>query len=122
MARGDGSITKMETGKYRVSVVVGRRLDGRSIRATKVLSSLAEARKVRDQFVRERDYGLVPNGGRTTFEEHANDWHAKRAASGEYARSFLDREEQMLRLINGYIGQCELKEISTRLIEDLYVT
>ncbi|WP_418253044.1 tyrosine-type recombinase/integrase [Gordonibacter urolithinfaciens] len=122
MARGDGSISKMKTGKYRVSVVVGRKLDGRPIRATKVATTLAEARKVRDQFVRERDYGLVPNGGKTTFEEHANEWHLKRVASGKFARAYLDREEQMIRLMNGYIGQYELKEISARLIEDLYAT
>lgn len=121
MARGDGSIAKLKSGKFRVSVVVGKGLDGKKIRATKVCPTLAEARKTRDQFVRERDFGLVPNGGKLTFEEHAKDWHAKRVASGRFSQSYLDREGQMLKLVNSYIGGYELKAISTRLIEDLYV-
>ena len=93
MAKGDGSITEVKRGVWRVRVDFGTdQVTGkRNVVSRNVHGSKAEARKVRDRIRREHDDGLAVDAERLTFAEFADAWHESRVAADEVVRTRLER-------------------------------
>ena len=122
MAKGDGSITEVRRGVWRVRVDFGtdpvtgkRNVVSRNVHGTK-----AEARKVRDQIKREHEDGLTVEGGKTTFAEFAETWHESRVAAGEVGKTRLERESTLMRDMAAFIGDVRLRDITPQTVESLY--
>lgn len=122
MAKGDGSITEVRRGVWRVRVDFGtdpvtkkRKVVSRNVHGTK-----AEARKVRDQIRQEHESGLTVEGGKMTFAEFAETWHESRVAAGEVVKTRLERESTLIRDMAAFIGDVRLRDITPQLVESLY--
>lgn len=122
MAKGDGSIQQVSRGKWRVSVSFGKDpVTGKYQRATRTVSGTkADARKVRDQLVREHEGGLRVDAGKVTFGEFARQWADNRVAMGEIGERQRDVDDYMVRLLSGYIGGVRLADITPAAVESLY--
>lgn len=121
MAKGDGSITKVKDGVWRVCLsfgndpITGKRIkEQRIVRGTK-----AEARKVRDQIRREHEQGLVIGADKITFAEFAAQWHQSRVDSGEIGLTRLKRTKSMANELSRYIGELSLRDITPQVVESL---
>lgn len=124
MAYGDGSITEVRRGVWRVRVDFGkdpvtgkRQVVSRNVKGTK-----RDAAKMRDRIRREHENGLTAEGEKTTFGKFADEWHAARVMSGSLTRTFLDREKTTIDMLKGYIGNVRLRDITPKMVETLYQT
>ncbi|WP_080797899.1 tyrosine-type recombinase/integrase [Arabiibacter massiliensis] len=122
MAKGDGSITEVRRGVWRVRVDFGtdpvtkkRKVVSRNVYGTKV-----EARKVRDQIRQEHESGLRADADKLTLAEFADQYHEARCAAGEIGKTHLDRERNELNTISAYLGSTVLRDITPQMVESLY--
>lgn len=121
MAKGDGSITEVRRGVWRVCVsfgkdpITGKRLKvQRNVKGTK-----ADARKVRDQIRREHDQGLAVESDKMTFTEYARQWSEYREGMNLATRT-LERERGIIPVFCQYLGETKLKDITPQMVESLY--
>lgn len=123
MAKGDGSIQQVSRGKWRVQVDFGTDpVTGKRQRATRRVSGTkADARKVRDQLVREHEGGLRVDAGKVTFGEFARQWADNRAAMGEIGERQVRNDDYMVRMLSEYIGGARLADVTPQAVEALYV-
>ena len=124
MAKGDGSITEVRRGVWRVCVsfgtdpVTGKRIKvQRNVHGTK-----AEARKERDRIRREHENGLSVDADKMTFGEFADTWHSARVDAGEVVRTRLEREGTLISTLSSYIGTVRLRDLTPRTVESLYAS
>lgn len=122
MAKGDGSITEVRRGVWRVCVSFGtdpvtgkRQKVQRNIHGTK-----AEARKERDRIRREHESGLSVEAATVTFGEFAETWHDARVAADEVVRTRLEREVTFIRDMSAFIGDVRLRDLTPQTVESLY--
>ena len=122
MAKGDGSITEVRRGVWRVRIDFGTNpvTGKRTVVSRNVHGTKAEARKVRDQIRREHESGLTVDGDKLTFREFADSWHSSRVDAGEVSSIRLDRERNQIKLLSGYIGDQRLRDITPQTVESLY--
>lgn len=118
MAKGDGSITKLGSNKYRVQISYGKDpITGRYQRATKVVNGTkAEARKVRDQMRKEREDGLILDGSKLTFGAFSKVFLDSLETSGAAVGTIRARRSN-LKCVCMYIGDMKLKDITPQTIE-----
>lgn len=119
MAKGDGSITEVRRGVWRVRIDWGKDpLTGkRVVQSRNVHGSKADARKVRDQMRKEHESGLKAEGATTTFSEFANQWLEARKKSGQLAEKTLEANGYEIRTLCSVLGNILLSEIDAQLIE-----
>lgn len=122
MAKGDGSITEVRRGVWRVCVsfgtdpVTGKRIKvQRNVHGTK-----AEARKERDRIRREHESGLKFEAATVTFGEFAQTWQDGRVASGELSLRTIKDGECMVACFSKYLGNVRLADIDPHTVESLY--
>lgn len=122
MAKGDGSIQQIARGKWLVQVSLGKDpVTGKRQTATRRVSGTkAEARKVRDQIIREHEGGLRLDASKVTFGEFARQWADNRAAMDEIGERQRGHDDYMVRLLSGYIGGVRLAEVTPAAVESLY--
>lgn len=128
MAKGDGSIREVKAKdgksyrpkKWRVCVSFGfdpitkkREQVVRIVTGTK-----ADAQKRRDEIRREREAGISSDGYKLTFEEFANQWLKRRETMGELQARTLSKENQVIPVLNKYLGSLRLQDITPRIIEN----
>ncbi len=123
MAKGDGSITEVRRGVWRVCVsfgkdpVTGKRSKvQRNVKGTK-----ADARKVRDQIRREHEQGVVAEYDKMTFSEYARQWSEHRDGMGLASRT-RERERGIVSILCEYLGGTRLRDITPQAVESLYAT
>lgn len=119
MAKGDGSITKLGSNKYRIQISYGKDpITGKYKRVTKVVNGTkAEARKVRDQIRKERESGVFPDGGKLTFREFAKTFLEIEEASGKVSIETMKDRASKLKYICGFIGDMKLRDINPQVVE-----
>lgn len=121
MAKGDGSITEVRRGVWRVCVsfgkdpITGKRLKvQRNVKGTK-----ADARKVRDQIQREHEQGVIIESEKLTFSEFARQWNEFRDGQNLATRT-RERERGIVSVFCEYLGETRLKDIAPQTVESLY--
>ncbi|MEG2533639.1 MAG: tyrosine-type recombinase/integrase [Gordonibacter sp.] len=124
MAKGDGSITEVRRGVWRVCVSFGtdpvtgkRQKVQRNVQGTK-----AEARKERDRIRREHESGLDVDASKVAFSEFVEVWHQAKLTAGTVAPDTAERNRRLVMAAAPYIGKMPLREIDARTIETLYAT
>lgn len=124
MAKGDGGLSEIKRGVWRVTVSFGNNpITGKRERVTKTVhGSKADARKVRDQIRRDREAGLRVDAGKITFGEFAKQWRDSRIVSGTASASTVEKDGYSVRLLCSYIGNVQLAKITPNLIDQLYRT
>ena len=112
MAKGDGSITEVKRGVWRVCVSGGRDpLTGKRIKSQRIVhGTKAKARSVRDELRAALKSGSAPDSS-TTFGEFSAEWARKRRTSGDYARNTVKRDLYNLRVLNEYLSNVALAAI-----------
>lgn len=122
MAYGDGTITAVSKGIWRVKVDFGedpitgkRRRVSRNVRGTK-----ADARKVRDQIRKEHDNGIQVDKSKVTLSEFIGIWADARRMSGKSAEETIMRDCGKLKHVEKYIGHVSIREIDAATIERVY--
>lgn len=122
MAYGDGTITPVSKGIWRVKIDFGkdpitgeRRRVSRNVRGTK-----AEARKVRDQIRKEHDNGIKVDKSKVTLSEFIEIWADARRMSGKSAEDTIMKDCGKLKHVEKYIGHVPIREIDAATIERVY--
>lgn len=122
MAKGDGSITEVRRGVWRVRIDFGTDpITGkRNVVSRNVHGAKAEARRVRDEIRREHDDGLVIDGDKMTFGEFVKVWQENRAASGAVSATTTEKETYTIRMLLRYLDGIKLRSIDPQTVESLY--
>ena len=130
MAKGDGSIqelkkkdgTSYSPKRWRVRIDFGidpvskkRVMVSRNVKGTK-----AEARKVRDKLRQEHEHGLVAKADKITFGEFSTEWMERRENSGATTKDTAKRERGIVVILNEYLANVELSDVTARTIDSLY--
>lgn len=122
MAYGDGTITPVAKGIWRVKVDFGkdpitgeRRRVSRNVRGTK-----ADARKVRDQIRKEHDNGIKVDKSKVTLSEFIEIWADARRMSGKSAEDTILKDCGKLKHVEKHIGHVPIREIDAATIERVY--
>lgn len=127
--KGDGSITEQKDKdgnsytpkRWRVVVPYGKDLTGRYRQKVKrVTGTLTDARKVRDQLIKERDSGLAYNADAVTFSEFAREWHKRRLDANELEKRTLKQAGYHVERFCSVFGNTKLKDITPGMVEDAY--
>ncbi len=142
MAYGDGSITKVRRGVYRVRVDFGKDPDTgkRLIVSRNVKGTLSEARDLRDRIRNGEDEqaGAVQTKGvydgqqaidaqpekatMVTFAEYVPVWSDQRRLAGRARESTIEEDQKRLAYVSRFVGDVPLDEFTPALIESLYAT
>lgn len=119
MAKGDGSIQQLGRNKWRVAVSLGNDpITGKRRRVTQVVNGTkAEAKKVRDDIVRDHENGLRIDAGKVTFGEFAKQWQAAKEASGRIGEQRIRMERRNVRDICARIGELPITEVTPQVVE-----
>ena len=122
MAKGDGSITEVRRGVWRVRIDFGTApvTGKRAVVSRNVHGSKADARKVRDRIRQEHDSGLSFEAATVTFGEFAQTWQDARVASGELSLRTIKDGEYMVACFSKYLGSVRLADIDPHTVESLY--
>ncbi|WP_281654770.1 tyrosine-type recombinase/integrase [Eggerthella sinensis] len=122
MAKGDGSITEVRRGVWRVRIDFGTDpvTGKRAVVSRNVHGSKADARKVRDRIRQEHDSGLSFEAATVTFGEFAQTWQDARVASGELSLRTIKDGEYMVACFSKYLGSVRLADIDPHTVESLY--
>ncbi len=122
MAKGDGSITEVRRGVWRVRIDFGTDpvTRKRNVVSRNVHGSKAEARKVRDRIRQEHDNGLSFDAATITFGRFAQMWQEGRVASGELSLRTIKDGEYMVACYSKYLGDVRLADIDPHMVESLY--
>lgn len=129
MAKGDGSITPVKDkdgnvikNRWRVCVCNGRDpITKKQKRAVRIVDGTkAEARRVRDKLVRDRDCGLKVEESTITFREFAARWARNKRSEGELSARTLHNYDAQVEYLGKFIGGVRLHDIDARMVEDLY--
>lgn len=119
MAYGDGSITEVKRGVYRVRVDFGkdpvtgkRQVVSRNVHGTK-----RDAAKVRDQIRQEHESGVKADGRKVTFSEFADEWTEARRTEGRASEKTIRDDRVRLQHLEKVIGDVPLAEIDARTAE-----
>lgn len=122
MAYGDGSITEVKRGVYRVRVDFGkdpvtgkRQVVSRNVRGTK-----RDAAKVRDQIRQEHESGLTADARKVTFSEFLEKWSDYRRTSGRAQADTIEEDRRKLAYIGEFVGDVPLKDFTPEMVESLY--
>lgn len=122
MAYGDGSISQVSRGIWKVRVDFGkdpvtgkRRVVSRNVRGTK-----AEARKVRDRIRREHESGIKADAGKITLSEFVKIWAEAKRTAGKASDESIKDDCGKLKHVEAYIGDVLLVEIDASTIERVY--
>lgn len=122
MAYGDGSIRQMSKGVWQVRLDLGddpitgkRRRIARNVRGTK-----ADARRVRNQMLKEYESGIKVDKSKVTLSEFIEIWADARRMSGKSAEDTVVRDCGKLKHVEKYIGHVPIREIDAATIERVY--
>ncbi|MDO4539252.1 MAG: tyrosine-type recombinase/integrase [Coriobacteriales bacterium] len=122
MAKGDGSITEIKRGVWRVCI--SRGIDPITKKRIKVQQTVrgtkAEARKVRDKLRADLDGGLAVDANKMTFGEFADQWLKRRKESGEYAENTIKSDTHNVKVLKDYLNDVLIVDIKPMSIDWLY--
>ena len=118
MAYGDGSITQISKGIWKVRVDLGkdpitgkRRIISKNVRGTK-----ADARKLRDKIRKEHEDGIKVDRSKVTLSEFIEIWADARRMSGRSAEDTIAKDCGKLK----HVGHVPIREIDAATIERVY--
>lgn len=119
MAKGDGSITEVRRGVWRVRIDWGKDpLTGkRVVQSRNVHGTKQDARKVRDQMRHEHESGLKADGPSTLFFDFANEWLDSRKRSGQLAEKTVEANGYEVRTLCSVLGNVKLSDIDAQIVE-----
>lgn len=80
----------------------------------------AEAKRALSQFIREIEYGLKVDSDKITFGRYSEQWIADRITSGNLAPATILRDKQLLKKLNNYLENIQLKDIDAPTVRTLY--
>lgn len=122
MAYGDGSITQISKGIWKVRVDLGkdpitgkRRIISKNVRGTK-----ADARKLRDKIRKEHEDGIKVDRSKVTLSEFIEIWADARRMSGRSAEDTIAKDCGKLKHVEKHIGHVPIREIDAATIERVY--
>lgn len=122
MAKGDGCIRKLGPNLWEVRIPNGKDpMTGRyRTKTQRVHGTKSQARKVRDELIRQRDNGIDLDAGKMTFGEFASEWvrhHVEteglRENTAHYYRHLLNRTVRAF-------GQTPLKDVTPMMLAGFY--
>lgn len=124
MAYGDGTITPVK-GKpktWRVYVDFGTDpITGKRLRPSRVVhGSKADARKVRDELIRQHEGGLRVEAAGITFGEWSRQWEKRRNESDGLEVTTKERTKEILDLLRKYLENVKLSDITPQTVDSLY--
>lgn len=117
---GEKYIKEVKPGTYRISIRCGKTIDGKNLYITKQISNstLAKAKKVRDELLKEKD-SVMNVDGNIKFIDYARSYlleHVSQTHNG----STLDGEESKIRNhIIPYLGDYKMKDITPVVVQKL---
>lgn len=117
---GEKYIKEVKPGTYRISIRCGKTIDGKNLYITKQISNstLAKAKKIRDELLKEKD-SVINVDGSIRFIDYARSYLAEHV-SQTHTGSTLDGEESKIRNhIIPYIGDYKMKDITPVVIQKL---
>ena len=122
MAKGDGGLSEIKRGVWRVTLSFGKDpITGKRERVTKTVhGSKADARKVRDQIRRDHEAGLRLDAEKITFGEFAKQWFDSRVEASAVEKSRIERERSILKTLNRYLAKVRICEITPQAVQTLY--
>lgn len=122
MAKGDGGLSEIRRGVWRVTLSFGKDpITGKRERVTKTVhGSKADARKVRDQIRRDHEAGLRLDADKITFGEFAKQWFDSRVEASAVEKSRTERERSILKTLNRYLANVRICEITPQAVQTLY--
>lgn len=122
MAKGDGSITKVRNGVWRVCISCGTDpLTGKRRKAQRIVhGTKADAKKVRDELNERASAGVNLSSESTPFDEFAETWKRARVASGDFSDNTLRRDRYAVDLLDEYLAGIPLSAITPQLVESVY--
>lgn len=122
MAYGDGSITQVSRGIWKVRVDFGKDpITGkRQVVSRNVRGSKAEARKVRDQIRKEHESGIKADAGKITLSKFIEIWAEAKRTAGKASDESIKDDCGKLKHVETYIGNVPLTEIDASTIERVY--
>ena len=122
MAKGDGSITKVRNGVWRVCVSCGTdALTGKRKRVQRIVrGTKADAKKMRDELIAQLSTGIDLSTESTPFEQFAETWKRNRIASGDYSDNTLRSDSYAVGLLDEYLAGIPLSAVTPQLVEAVY--
>lgn len=119
--KGEGSISKLPNGKYKVVITLGQGIDGKQKRKSVTVATKVEAVKaLKDlnntyrtpQAIRQELKGDI------TLQEFANDWLRQKELVVRHS-TYVSYKNSLERRIVPHIGYMTLKSINTQTVNDL---
>lgn len=122
MGQGDGSITSVGRGKWRVELFLGADpLTGKYRRVTKrVAGTKADARRVLAELRRQKDDGIKLDKSAITVSELCDLWLEAKEANGTCSKGRIGNYKTLLRHVCGHIGNVKVVDVDARIIETTY--
>lgn len=122
MAKGDGSITEIKRGVWRICLSRGKDpVTKKRIKVQQIVhGTKAEARKVRDKLKAELDGGLSVSANKVKFGEFADQWAKRRKESGEYADNTIRADAHNLKVLKAYLEDVLIVDITPLSVDWLY--
>ncbi len=122
MAYGDGSLRQISKNMWQVRLDLGRDpITGKRRRiARNVRGAKADARRVRNQMLKEYENGIQVDKSKVTLSEFIGIWADARRMSGKSAEETIMRDCGKLKHVEKYIGQVPIREIDAATIERVY--
>lgn len=122
MAYGEGSIKRLEKGRYEIRLdfprdsLTGKRNEVRR----RIRGSRQDAVKALNELRRQRDGGLRIEGSKTPLTSLIDDWTKARELAATASSRTINSERRALRHVECYIGDVLVGSIKPQTIEDVY--
>lgn len=117
-ANGEGSIYKLDDGRWRVVVKVGQRLDGRMIRRSKIVSSHADARAVAAMFQQEtqQEYGTAT--ATLTMADYLDRWLEDTVKPNVARNTYNAYRQQARKHVKPRVGKLKLRTLNALHVQE----
>lgn len=110
MARGDGSVERLKSGRFRARVDLGFRTDGTRNRPSKTFSTRTEANEWKREQLRLHDAGTRPDAGAETVGQWLARWLTVRQADME-PRGYEVHERHSRLYLTPLLGHLLLRDL-----------
>ena len=111
--RKDGSFS------YQVRIPVGKKPDGKPNYIVQTFDKEADAKKLKNKILRERDQGTAVVPEKITFDEYLDRWMAASKKGSVKANTFASYEFMLGQYVRPYLGSRRLDQISPLEVQQL---
>ncbi len=125
VTNGNGSIQPLEDKpktrcrKWKLRVSVGRNgHGGYSQRTRRFHGTYSEAKQAMREFIAELEEAMPSR--EDTFAAYAERYHARRMEMGELSPRSLHAEEERIKAVKWFLGDCKVHDITPAMMEDVY--